>query len=293
MVLTCEGLNLLEEFLSRVVYPIRSTNFKLHVDQARQENVRSQINHELVLLSIVYKLFEVYCVPVAVFFIYSQAESANVIPVTLEKPLNQATVDNKHPLCQDTSLVVEEKTLQCNDKNAELAATDGETITGHPVKQVVLKGDEGHEAMKKLPGASQRDRVSTKSAKEGEELVGARSSERNALVIENDSHCCSCTKRSNEEKKLQVQEPIAESLIDKQVANEKLDGRRNSVAETAALVLALSNHAGLKKLLSDDNSVRGYVKKQPGVSEQSRNVEELYRQTAKNVVQNVFARIGC
>lgn len=202
-------------------------------------------------------------------------------------------MDNKHPLCQSTSLVVEEKKLQCNDKNAELAATDGETITGHPVKQVVLKEDEGHEAMKKLPGANQRDRVSTKSAKEGEELVGARSSERNALVIENDSHCCSCTKRSNEEKKLQVQEPIAESLIDKQVANEKLDGRRNSVAETAALVLALSNHAGLKKLLSDDNSVRGYVKKQPGVSEQSRNVEELYRQTAKNVVQNVFARIGC
>ena len=202
-------------------------------------------------------------------------------------------MDNKHPLCQSTSLVVEEKTLQCNDKNAQLAATDGETITGHPVKQVVLKEDEGHEAMKKLPGASQRDRVSTKSAKEGEELVGARSSERNALVIENDSDCCSCTKRSNEEKKLQVQEPIAEGLIDKQIANEKLDGRRNSVAETAALVLAHSNHAGLKKLSSDDNSVRGYVKKQPGVSEQSTNVEEPYRQTAKKIVQDVFARIGC
>ena len=202
-------------------------------------------------------------------------------------------MDNKHLLYQNTSPAVEEKTLQCNDKTAALAAIEGETITGHPVKQIVLKQDEGHEAMKKLPGSSQRDRVSTKSAKEDEELVGARSSERNALVIENDSDCCSFTKRSNEEKKLQVQEPIAESLIDKQIANEKLDGRLNSVAETAALILAHSNHAGLKKLLSDDSSVRGYVKTQPGVSVQSTNVEYPYRQTAKNIVQDVFARIGC
>ena len=192
-------------------------------------------------------------------------------------------------MCQNTSPDVEEKTLQCNDKNAELAATDGKTI------MVVLKEDEGHEAMKKLTGSSQQYRVSTRPAKEGEELVGAKSSERNALVIENDSDCCSFTKRSNEEKKLQVQEPIAESrsLIDKQIANEKLHDRRNSVAETAALVLAHSNHVGLKRLLSGDNSVRGYVKTQPGVSVQSTKVEEPYRQTAKTLVQDVFARIGC
>lgn len=78
MVLTCEGLNLLEEFLSRVVYPIRSTNFKLHVDQARQENVRSQINHKQVLLSIVYKLFEVYWVPVAIF-LYTLRQSLQTL----------------------------------------------------------------------------------------------------------------------------------------------------------------------------------------------------------------------
>ena len=188
---------------------------------------------------------------------------------------------------------MEEKTLQCNDKTAALAAIEGKTITGHPVKQIVLEQDEGHEAMKKLPGSSQRDRVFTKSAKESKELVGARSSERNALVIENDSDRCSFTKRSNEEKKLQVQEPIADSLIAKQISNEKLDGRRNSVAETAALILAHSNHAGLKKLLSDDNSVCGFVKTQPGIAVQSTNDEDPYRQTAKNIVQDVFARIGC
>ena len=217
-----------------------------------------------------------------------------MIPVTLDKPPNQAlTVDNKNELCQNTSPVVEEKTLQNgDDKNAELAA-GSETISGNPVKQIVLNVDEGHEAMKKLPGSSQRDRVSTKSAKEGEELVGARFSERNALVLENDSDCCSPIKHSSEEKKLHIEEPIAESLIDNQIANEKLDGRRNSVAETAALILAHSNHTGLKKLLSDGNSVRGYVKAKPGVSVQPTNVEDPYRQVAKTVVQDVFANIGC
>lgn len=213
--------------------------------------------------------------------------------MTLEKPLNQASVDNKNELCQNTSPVVEEKTLQWNDKNAELAAADGENITGHPVKQVVFKVNGGHEAMKKLPGSSQRDRVFTKSAKEDQELVGAKSSERNALVIENDSDCCSFTKRSNEDKKLQTQKPIAESLIDKHIANEKLGSIRHSVAETAALILAHSNHAGLKKLLSDGNSVHGYVKTKPGITVQSTKGEDPYRQVAKNIVQDVFADIGC
>ena len=213
---------------------------------------------------------------------------AKVKPVTLEKPLNQANVDNNNVLCQNTSPVVEEKTLQCNDENAELAATDGEILTGHPVKQAVLKEDEGHKAMKKSLGSSQ-------PAKEGEELVGARSSERNALVIENDSDCCSFTKRSNEEERLQVQEPISESLTNNQIAKyEKLDGRRNSFAERAALILAHSNHAGLRKLLSGDgNSVQGYVKTKPGVSVQSTKVEDRYRQMAIKIVQDAFAHIGC
>ena len=223
-----------------------------------------------------------------VFYIY-QAKFANVVPETLEKPLNQSTVDTKHALCQNTSPVVEEKTLQCNDKNTELADTDYcETLTKHTVKHVVLKVDEGHDALKKMPDSTQRDRVSTKSAKEGEELVGVK-----ALVIENGSDCRPLMKRSSEEKKLLGQEPMAKRLTDEQIANGRLDGRRESVAETAAVVLAHSNHVDLKQLLSVGNSVRGFVKTKPGVTVQSTKVDDSYRQMANNVVQDVFTRIGC
>lgn len=206
--------------------------------------------------------------------------------MTLEKPLNQATVDTKDVLCQKTPPVVEGKTLQGNDKNAELAAADGETLPEHPVIHVVLKVNERHDGMKNLSGSSRRDRVSTKSAKEDEELVRETSSQRKALLIENNFDCCS-------QKKLQVQEPIAEDVIDRQMANGKLDGRRESIAETAALILAHSNHADLKKLFSDGKSVRGYLKTKPDFTEQCTKVKDPYRQMAKNVVQDVFARIGC
>lgn len=148
---------------------------------------------------------------------------------------------------------------------------------GYLVKQVVLKEDEGYGVMKKLLGVSQRDRVFIKFVKEGEEFVGVRLSECNVLVIENDFYCCLCIKCFNEEKKLQVQEFIVESLIDKQVVNEKFDGRCNSVVEIVVLVLVFLNYVGFKKFLSDDNFVCGYVKKQLGVLEQFRNVEEFYR----------------
>ena len=202
--------------------------------------------------------------------------------MALKKPFKQATLDTKQVLRQNTSPVVEEKTLKYNDQNAEL---DGEALTEHSVEH----SEEDHDAMKKLPGSSETDRVSTK---EGKELVGETSSERKALVIENDSDCYSLIKRSSEEKKLHIQEPIAGSLIDKQIANEKL-AKRQSVAETAALVLAHSNHADLKTVLSDGNSVHGFVKTIKRFTAQSTKVEDSYRQTAKNVVQELFARIGC
>lgn len=205
--------------------------------------------------------------------------------MALKKPFKQATLDTKKVLCQNTSSVVEEKTLKCNDQNAELAATDAEAWTEHSVEH----SDEDHDAMKKLPGSSETDRVSTK---EGKELVGKTSSERKALVIESNSDCYSLKKRSSEEKKLQIQEPIAGSLTEKQIANEKL-AKRHSVAETAALILAHSNHANLKTIFSDDNSVRGFVKTINRFTVQSKKVEDSYRQIAKNVVQEVFARIGC
>ena len=204
--------------------------------------------------------------------------------MALKKPFEQATLDTKQVLHQNTSPVVEEKTLKCNDQNAELAATDGEALTGHSVEH-----SDDHDAMKKLPGSSETDRVSTK---EGKELLGETSSERKALVIESDSDCYSLIKRSSEEKKLLIQEPIAGSLTDKQIANEKL-AKRHSVAETAALILAHSNHANLKTVFSDNNSVRGFVKTMNRFTVQSTKVEDSYRQTAKKVVQDLFAHIGC
>ena len=207
------------------------------------------------------------------------------MPEALKKPFKQATLDTKQVLRQNTLPVVEEKTLKCNDQNAELAATVGEALTEHSVEH----SDEDHDAMKKLPGSSETDRVSTK---EGKELLGETSSERKALVIESDSDCYSLIKRSSEEKKLQIQEPIAGNLTDKQIANKKL-AKHQSVAETATLILAHSNHANLKTVFSDDNSVRGFVKTMNRFTVQSTKVEDSYRQTAKKVVQDLFARLGC
>lgn len=130
-------------------------------------------------------------------------------------------------------------------------------------------------------------------SKEGEEGVGATSSERTALVVEKISDCCALIKRSSEEKKLQVEEPIAEGkMIDKQIANEIIDRRCDSIAETAALVLTQSKRKDLRKL-SNGSSVCGYVKVQPCFAKLSTKDKDLYRQMAKIVVQEVFTRIGC
>ncbi|XP_078352429.1 uncharacterized protein LOC144637168 [Oculina patagonica] len=133
---------------------------------------------------------------------------------------------------------------------------------------------------------------STSSSREGEVNVGATSSEREALIDENESDCCALIKRSDDEKKLQVQEPIAETMIDKQIANETLDRKCDSVAETAALTLSHSKQKGLKKL-SNGNSICGYVKLPPCSTELSSRDKDPYREMAKTVVQDVFARIGC
>ena len=194
---------------------------------------------------------------------------------------------------------MEEKTLENRVKNAELsavhpiAAAAGETLPELPVKD----GDDG---TKDVPDSSRRDKSSenkkldsTSSSKESEIDVGATSSEREALVVENESDCSALLKRSSEEKRLQVQEPIAETMTDKQTANKTLDRRGDSVAETAALTLAHANQTNFKGL-SNGNSICGYVKVQPRSTELStRTKDRYYRAMAKVIVQNVFARIGC
>lgn len=112
------------------------------------------------------------------------------------------------------------------------------------------------------------------------------------MVVENESDCCALIKRFDDEKKLQAQEPIAETMIDKQIANETLDRRCDSVAETAALTLSHSKQKELKKL-SNGKSICGYVKVPPCSTELSRRDKDPYREMAKAVVQDVFARIGC
>ena len=129
-------------------------------------------------------------------------------------------------------------------------------------------------------------------SKEGVQGVGATSSERTALVVEKLSDCCALIKRFSEEKNLQVEEPIPGRMIDKQIANEIIDRRCDSIAETAALALTQSNRKDLRKL-SSGSSVCGYVKVQPCSVKLSKKDKDLYRQMAKIVVQEVFARIGC
>lgn len=152
--------------------------------------------------------------------------------------------------------MVEEKTLESNDKTAE-----------HPAKPVSL-----NDSVEETVALSFTDgEVATSSGLALQEPPVEHAAVLNAAT---------------EEKKLQAQETITGKMIDKEIANETLERRSDSDAENVTNTLPDSNLTDLEK--PDDHSSL-----KPSSTEQSTRDQDPYSQMAKYIVQDVFERIGC
>lgn len=113
----------------------------------------------------------------------------------------------------------------------------------------------------------------TRSSKDHDVVVEEMSSENEAVLVENEfeKDCYGLSEDSaNGEKQLLVQEHITDKIIDRDLANGTLNGRSVKDLEGNS---SFPNH-NLKKLNDE-------------------NVKDPCAQMAENIIQDIFARIGC